>query len=112
MKRRIVDNEISHPVPLAQDVRQQLDELLAAAGVSDQTIGPDIAYPTINNMHLQQLVGMINAAGHSHLVGAYNAADDEMSVGEAKEMANHHGSAMTTCLSWPPWPLMTAVARR
>ena len=79
---------------LSPELQQVLDEALAAADMVAYPETPGTDDRDINERHVHELVAMVNAAGHSQFVEAYNAADDEISVGEARGLASHHAGAV------------------
>ena len=93
-----MDADNNGPNALSQKYRQQLDELLAAAGVIERSERPETIDYTIGEEHLYDLAGLVNDVGYGHFVGVYTAAADEISVGEAREMAGHH-AAMVVAVS-------------
>lgn len=90
------DNHETHA--LSQKCQQQLDDLLAAAEVIEEAEGSVTIDHAIGEEHLYDLGRLVNDVGYGHFVGSYNAAGDEISVGEAKEIAGHH-AAMVVALS-------------
>ena len=69
----------NQPNALSPKLRQQMDELLATTGLTEEAEGPETIDHPIVEKHLHELVRLVNDVGL--------AADNEMPVSEAREMA-------------------------